>query len=402
MNLALTEEQSLLSESFLTWLSEHYDFRQRTQSVHKDGGSPTAWKAWADLGWLALPLPESEGGLGGDLVTCGLLMQALGRHQVVEPMMPCIIEAAQLLARLGNQQQHAQWLPKVLAGEQRLALVHAEQGMSLPWDRPQTIAQPDGTGWRLSGKKRLIRSAAGAACWVVSALEPSGDVGLFLLDPSANGIVMKAYNTSDGGRAADIDFDNVWLDASAILGEPTPAGGNTKALERVLAESVILGCWEMTGTIQALLEQTVSYTGQRQQFGRSLSSFQVVQHRLAEMSVQSTEALAVCELASLRLGINPSDALEQAGMAHTKVSGAARYVSQQAVQLHGGMGVCEELPVASSFRHVLGIMQRAGGQSRQAVAYGRLARLKGLGLQSSTLPDLSRQTTALPAQEPSL
>lgn len=381
MDFRLTEEQQMIAASATDWLQNHYDFRQRESSVGRDGGSPAVWRAMAELGWLGLPLPADVGGLELGAIECGVLAQALGRHLVVEPFIESTLQAARLLALTGSAAQREAWLPGVIDGTHRLALAH-EEGGRLPWSAPGLKARADGADWILDGEKQCVASAAGAARWIVSATTGDGTIGLFLVDPSIAGIALDAYDTSDGGRAADITFRAVRLDAASRLDEEDARS----CLHRVLTEGIVARCWSATGTMQAALEQTTDYVRQRRQFGRSLAEFQVVQHRLAEMAVLCTEAQAACELASISLArATAAKCRAIAGLAKNKVARAARHVSQDCVQLHGAMGVCEELPIASAFRTLMAFSQWGGDGASHALEVGRALLVEGGFAQSRTL-----------------
>jgi alkylation response protein AidB-like acyl-CoA dehydrogenase len=196
-------------------------------------------------------------------------------------------------------------------------------------------------------------------------------------------VATDAYASTDGGWAADLCFDDVRLAPESLVGEPgAPIRG---ALQTVLGEGIVWHAWEASGAIQALLEETTAYTGQRRQFGQALAGFQVVQHRLAEMAVHATEAQAACELATLKLMTDPGAASLIAAAAMNKVGRAAREVAQQAVQLHGAMGVCEELPVAATFRQLLAFEHRSGGLATHAVYLGKQLHAGGAHAHSQTL-----------------
>ena len=379
MEFALTEEQQMIAASANDWLFSHYDFRQREASLHRDGGSAAVWQAMAELGWLGLALPADAQGMELGALESGLLAQALGRHLVAEPLIDCCVEAARLLALTGSGAQQTAWLPGVAAGSHRLALAHCE---GLPWDAPQLSARADGTGWVLEGSKRCIASAPGAARWIVSARLADTGIALFLVDPDTAGIHIDAYDTSDGARAADVTFNAVQLDGSSRLN----AGNAQDALLRVLAEGIGARCWSACGTMQATLEQTTEYVQQRRQFGQALASFQVVQHRLAEMAVLCAEAQAACELASISwASATAAECQTLASLLKNKVGRAARYVSQECVQLHGAMGVCEELPIASAFRTLMAFAQRGGDSASHAVRAGRALLAHGSFAHSRTL-----------------
>lgn len=373
MDFALTEEQQLIADSARDWLLHHYDFRQRERSLYRDGGNPAVWQSMAELGWLGLALPEDMGGSALGTLECGLLAQALGRHLVVEPWIDSCVLAARLLALAGSQVQQADWLPGVAEGRHRLALAH--QGQHLQ-------ARIDGAGWRLDGLQHCAAAAPGATRWIVSATLADGGAALFLVDPRAQGIAIDAYDTSDGGRAADLRFAGVRVDAASRLGE----GDAQQALARALAEGLAARCWAATGSMQAALEQTTAYVQQRRQFGQPLAAFQVVQHRLAEMAVACAEAQAACELASLALATaTATECALHAALLKSKLARAARYVAQECVQLHGAMGVCEELPIAATFRTLMAFAQWGGDGAAHALHAGRALLADGRFAQSRTL-----------------
>jgi alkylation response protein AidB-like acyl-CoA dehydrogenase len=387
MQQVLTEEQALIRSSALDWLASNYDFRQREAGVHRDGGAPAAWSAFAELGWLALPLPEDAGGIGGGPVETGLLLQAMGRHLVVEPYVEAVVQAARLLALAGNPAQKERWLPPTMDGSVRLAFAHAEPGDALPWEPRRCVARREAGGWRLDGAKQQVASGASAQRWIVSARDASGEGAtlLFLVDPGLPGIEVDAYDTTHGARAADAVLRGVALDCDSLLGDD-PVRPSSLLLQ-VLAEGIVAQCWQALGAMQAVLEQTTQYTQQRRQFGQALSQFQVVQHRLAEMAVQVHEAQAACELAAMRLTRNPADGRAIAASVKSKVTRAARFVSQEAVQLHGAMGVCEELPVAATFRMLLAFAQTAGSAADHATHLGAALLADGGFARSATLEE---------------
>ncbi|MDQ2140236.1 acyl-CoA dehydrogenase [Alcaligenaceae bacterium B3P038] len=380
MKLSLTEDQSMIESSATDWFQGLYDFRQRESSLQRDGGSPDVWRGFAEMGWLGLPLPEAFGGLEMGPIEAGLLMRVFGRHLVVEPWHATVLQAARLLALAGTQAQQSRWLDGVVRGDLRLALAHTEAGDRLPWTLRRTVASRSTDGWTITGEKRQVVAAVGAAMWIVSA-QAEHELRLFLVDPAASGVVVDAYNTLTGARAADITFDGV---AATLLGAEDDITSQT-ALYQVLAEGLVALGWEATGAMQAALEQTTSYTQQRRQFGQSLAQFQVVQHRLAEMAVHCAEAQAVCELASMRLTLAKADFQDLAGLVKSKVGRAAQFVAQEAVQLHGAMGVCEELPIAATFRLLLAFTQYGGDYEDHAIQRGRKQLESGLFKYSQTL-----------------
>lgn len=343
MQITLTDEQAMLQSSALDWLSAHHAWSSGIRAQEQDH-----WPAFAAMGWLGLPFPEELGGFGCGPVEAGVLMAAMGRHLVTEPYLPCLLVAGQLLLSAGSAPQLERLLPGVMSGELRVALAHGERAMVLPWDAPSLAARRTATGWLLDGTKTVVEGVASASCLLVSAVCEAGLQRLFLVDADSPGVVRHGYRCLHGAQAADIQLQGVVVPGDALLG----AGDHCHAehLQRALALGVLAQGWGACGAIAMLLEQTAAHVQQRQQFGRRLCDFQAVQHRLAEMRVECTEALACCESASMRAMEAGADLCALAAASKSRTARAADYVAKQAIQLHGAMGVCEALPVAAAFR----------------------------------------------------
>ena len=387
MNLQLTDEQHLLVRSAADFLDAEYSFQQRHASIcHRDACLPAIWSHFAELGWLGLCISEDGGGLGGTCLDTGLLMAAMGPHLVVEPYFACVAQAARLLDASGDR-RHMALLADIVAGDKRMALAHDELGCE-PW-APRTLrALRMGEDWQLDGRKLLVSGAPGADFIMVSATDMSGGTQLFLLPKDTLGLRLHQTQRMDGSQAADLCLERATLPEQARIASSRPIEA---LLQRVLAEGMVALCWEASGTMQAALTQTASYTQQRQQFGQSLSRFQVVQHRLAEMAVCCEESRAACELATLRMdapGCTPDTAQAMASLAKSKVGRAARTVAYEAVQLHGGMGVCEELPVAAMFRKLTSFTQALGSTAAHSQWYGQSMLASGQWRTSRTLEDM--------------
>lgn len=370
MKLTLTEEQSLIESSVRDFLAAEYDFARRQHSVRAPHAcEPAVWRQFGKMGWLGLLVPESAGGLGAGMFEAGLVMRAFGRHLVVEPYAASAMLAIPLLAAHGRAEQHSAWLAPLIEGSLRASLAHEEFSVPLPWLPRGTMARREGGGWVLHGRKQLVPGACGADLLLVSARvdAPQGGHRIFALDPATTGVRLNAATTADGAQTADVLLQNVRLSNDDLLGDDVDV---TAALAQVCARHIVALCWEAAGTMSAMLEQTAGYVQQRVQFGQALSQFQVVSHRLAEMAVCSEEALAACELAALRLDAGAGDAMALAAMAKSKVGRESRYVAQQAVQLHGAMGVTEELPVASWFRKLTAFSQQGGSTAAHGREFG--------------------------------
>lgn len=370
MLLSLTELQDMIESSVLEFLTHEYDFLKRANSLKApDAIAPSIWQSFAEMGWLGLPLDECDGGIGGRAMECGLLMRAFGRHLVVEPYMNSVLLGTRLLAELGSGEQRAAWLPTLVGGSRRLVLAHDEMASGDPWSPRATSAVETADGFVLNGKKSLVAGAPGADAVLLSARLESGEHALFILPLDTPGLRATPCRTLDGAHAADLQLDEVHVDAAARLGN---GGDVAPALGRILAEAIVSLCWEASGAMQAALEQTAAYTKERVQFGQPISKFQVVQHRLAEMAVCCEEALAACQLAALRIDSDPAAASAMAALAKSKVGRGARYVAQEAVQLHGAMGVSEELAIPSYFRKLLAFSQQWGSTAWHGERYGAL------------------------------
>jgi alkylation response protein AidB-like acyl-CoA dehydrogenase len=368
MNLQLSEEQALLEASVRSFLAAEYGWDKRQRSLQAPHAcAPSQWRQFATLGWLGLRVPEALGGSGAGLLEAGLVQQGLGGHLVLEPYAASALVASPLLAGLADETQRQTWLPALLAGERRAALAHEEAAESSPFGARSCRASRSGAGWRLQGRKQLVPGAAGADLLLVSARVDEGH-RLFLLQPGLPGLDIAPARCADGAWVADLAFEDLHLPASALLGGDQDL---SRALQAALAGQLVLQCWEASGVMAALLAQTTAYVQQRRQFGQALAQFQVVQHRLAEMALCCEQAGAACELAALCIDAGAVDASALAAMAKSKVAREARYVAQNAVQLHGAMGVTEELPVASGFRKLTVFAQQGGSAAVHARAYGQ-------------------------------
>jgi alkylation response protein AidB-like acyl-CoA dehydrogenase len=389
MQFSLTEEQLLIEASLQAFLAREYSFPQRARRIDApDNSRSEVWKSFAALGYLGMPLPEACGGHGGGHVTTGLMMRAFGQHLVFEPFHACIVLAARLLAQCGRAEQGEQWLPSIIDGSARAALSHDEADAPHPWAARRTRAIATGTGWRLDGAKTLSIGAAGAGLLLVSASVQGAEQqalgqGVFLVRPGTPGLTMSPQRLSDGAHAADLRLDNVVLPGGAMLG----AGGDLgPGLHRILAEALIALCWEASGVMRFATAQTAAHAQQRVQFGQPLARFQTVSHRLAEMAVHCEEARAACELAALRLERGDGDAMLLASMAKSKVGRGARLVAMDAVQLHGGMGISEELPIAACFRKLTAFTQQSGSTAWHTQHLGQMLLNGQTWRASQTLP----------------
>jgi len=348
--ITLTDEQQQFRDSLQRMLRTDYSFERRREIAASDSGwSEATWSGLAELGALALPLPEAHGGLGGGAMDVLVVMEECGRALLLEPYLATVVMGAGLVARIGTDAQRAAILPAVAAGECRLALAHYESAGRYALDAVATEARPEGAGWILAGEKRHVLHGAAADRLLVSARTPRG-LSLFLVERGAPGLAVSDYLQYDGQRAAAIRLDQVRVDAGALLGGE---GAAAEAIEYSIDAAIAAVCAEAVGAMGALLEATGQYLKTRKQFGVPIGSFQVLQHRMADMLLETEKARSMALLAASRLADATRDERRRiVSAAKVKVGEAARVVGQQAVQLHGGIGVTDELAVGHYFKRL--------------------------------------------------
>jgi alkylation response protein AidB-like acyl-CoA dehydrogenase len=352
MDFEFKEEQLQLADALKRWVARDYGFEARRKIVASNAGtSDEAWATLAELGLTALPVPEEQGGFAGDAVDMFVVMQELGRGLVVEPYFATVLGAEFL--RLGGT--HGALLERVATGELKLACALGERQSRHDMRDIATRAQQDGGGWLLSGEKKVVLHGAQAGVLVVSgrsggAQRDEGGIVLFAVPADAAGVHITEYRMLDGQRAADVRFDGVRLGADALIGE---AGAGWTILEAALDYGAGLLCAEAVGAMDALFAATLEYLKTRQQFGVPIGKFQALQHRMADMYIHLEQARSMALLAAVRLrGGNAAERRQAVSAAKYRVGQAARFVGQQAVQLHGGMGVTDELPAAHYFKRL--------------------------------------------------
>ncbi len=377
MDLTPSDEQRLLRESADKFVGETYtaDVRRKI-AAEPLGFSSAIWKQFADLGWLALPIDEEYGGLGGGAIETGILMEAFGRGLVSEPYLSTVVLGAGLIGMCGNEAQKQASLPKVADGSLYLAFAHAERAARFDLAKVETTATKTSGGWRLNGSKIAVLDGNAAHQIIVSARAvnangSSGKLGLFLIPAGTSGMTLRDHPRLGGGRACSIDLRDVSLPADALLGDGSDA---LPAIEAVVDRAMAALGAEAVGIMQTLLDTTLAYTGIRKQFGRPLSANQVIRHRLADMAMQCDEARSMALRAALMADAEPVTRGRAASGAKAKIGKCARFVAEQSVQLHGAMGVTEELDIGLYFKRLLAFETLFGGSDHH---YRRHAALGG-------------------------
>lgn len=379
MNFDYTDEQQQLADSVRKVLAGSYGFEARKAILHSASGhSDSAWATFAELGLLAIALPEADGGFGGGAVDLMPVMEACGDALVLEPLLDNIALGGRLLAKAGNADQRGALLPGLADGSLKLAFASLEPGQrySLTPEATTASAQAHG-GWLLNGAKSVVVGAASASRLIVSARTggsagQADGVSLFLVDPQAPGVTLNSSRTVDGLRAADVHFSNVALDAQALLG---PAGGAQPLIDEAVDFATALLCADAIGAMQYANDATLEYLKTRKQFGVAIASFQVLQHRMVEMVICTEQARSMAILAAAKVDdptISPRERARAVSAAKVKIADAARQVSQEAVQLHGGMGMTEELKISHSFRRLTMAAQRFGDADHHLERYAAL------------------------------
>ena len=380
MDLTLSDEQRLLRESVDRFINETYDADHRRRTAGDPlGFSPQIWKQFADLGWLALPIGEAHGGLGAGAIETGILMEAFGRGLVAEPYLATVVIGAGLIAECGSEAQRQAILPAVADGSLLLAFAHSERAARFDLAHVETTARKSPDGWRLDGHKTAVLDGNAAKEIIVSARiagdnGAAGNLCLFVVPSGTAGITLKDFPRLGGGRACNLDLANVRLPADALLGD---GGDCLPKIEGVVDRALAALGSEAVGIMQTLLDKTLEYTKVRQQFGRPLSANQVIRHRLADMAMQCDEARSIALRAALLADAEPLSRSRAASGAKAKIGKCARFVAEQAVQLHGAMGVTEELDIGSYFKRLLAFDTLFGGSAhhyrRHAALGGRVA-----------------------------
>ena len=365
MNFDYNEEQQLLAESIKRFVAKDYDFEAREKIIASHHGySRDVWATFAEIGLLGLPFAPDFGGFGGGAVDMMSVMEAIGDALVVEPYLSTVGLGAQFVARAGTPAQQERILPAVVAGQLKLAFAQTEQGARYNLAHVSVRATKRNGDYGIDGDKCVVNDGPCADMLVVSARTAGGDtdangISLFLVDTNAPGVALRSYRTLDGRRAADISFKGVTVPADALIGTE---GEALASIEHVTDYAIALLCAEATGAIKYANDATLEYLKTRRQFGVALGTFQALQHRMVDMVISYEQAKSMASLAcaSVDSGHDPAERKRMVSAAKIKIADACRHVSQEAIQLHGGMGMSDELKVSHTFRRLTMIAQQFG------------------------------------------
>jgi alkylation response protein AidB-like acyl-CoA dehydrogenase len=364
MNFDYNEEQQLLADSVKRFVGKDYDFESRKKVVASDKGySEDVWGTLAEMGLLGLPVSTDYDGFGGGALDMMGIMESIGEGLVVEPFLATTM-GAQFVSRGGSDAQKKAVLPQVVAGKLRMAFAQTEKGARYSLAHVATQAKKSGSGYVIDGVKAVVVHGPCADKIVVSArtsgaVTDSKGISLFLVDAKAPGVTMKPYRTLDELRAADVVFKGVSVPADALLGKE---GEGLVLIEEIVDYGTALVCAEAVGAIKSANDATLEYLKTRKQFGVPIGAFQALQHRMVDMVISYEQAKSMACLACDKVDSekDPAERKRLVSAAKVRVSEACRHVSQESIQLHGGMGMTEEMKVSHTFRRLTMIAQQFG------------------------------------------
>ena len=381
MDFDLTDEQRLLKDSVDRLIADQYQFEQRKKYLAQpDGWSREAWQQFAELGLLGLPFAEQFGGFGGGPVETMIVMEAFGRGLVLEPYFATVILGGGLLRHAATQAQQQALIPEVAQGKLKLAFAHVERQSRYDLADVATTARRDGAAWVLDGAKSVVLHGDCADRLLVTA-RTAGDrrdragIGLFLVDASASGVTRRGYPTQDGLRAAELTLSGVRVSAGDILGDP---GAALPVIEHVADEAIAALCAEAVGTMQVMHETTLEYLKTRQQFGRPIGQFQVLQHRSVDMLVALEQARSMAMFAAVMAAEeNATERRRAMAAAKVQIGRSGKHIGQEAIQLHGGIGMTMEYKVGHYFKRMTMIDMLFGDADTHLATLARLGGLFG-------------------------
>ncbi|MFZ2155121.1 MAG: pimeloyl-CoA dehydrogenase small subunit [Bradyrhizobium sp.] len=356
MDFDLSEEQRLLKESVDGLLNDSYDFDARKKyRAEKGGWSKAVWSKLAEQGLLGLPFPEADGGFGAGAVETMIVMEALGKAMVLEPYLPTVVIAGGFLRHGGSAAQKAAHIPGIIDGSKTFGFAQLEKNSRYDLSDVAATAKKKGDGWVIDGEKFVVINGENADTFVVTARTRGGQrdkagIGVFLVPATARGIAKKGYPTQDGLHAADITFTGVEVGADAAIGDPE---NGLALIERVVDEARTALCAEAVGAMDESLKTTVEYLKTRKQFGVAIGSFQTLQHRAADMFVAVEQARSMSMFATMAADFD--DARERAtavAAAKVQIGKSAKFVGQQSIQLHGGIGMTQEAKIGHYFKRL--------------------------------------------------
>ena len=375
MDFNFTEEQSMLRDTVASFLQDKYDFETRRKLISGESGwSADYWAAFAnELGILGAPFSEELGGLGGGPIENMIVMEEIGKALVVEPYLGTVVIGGGFLKHSGHAGA-ADLIGGIIEGKTIFAFAYAEPKGRYNLAAIETTAKKDGAGWTLNGHKAVVIGAPFATHLIVTARTAGGPrdasgVSVFIVEKNAKGVTTRDYPTVDGQRASEVYFENVSLGADALVG---PADNGLPLVEKVVDEAIAATCAEACGVLRKLHEGTLEYTKQRKQFGVPISSFQVLQHRMVDMFIQTEQSVSMTYMATIKVS-DDAERAKAASAAKVQIGKACKFVGQNAIQLHGGMGMTDEMAIGHYFKRATMIESAFGTVDHHLTRYEFLA-----------------------------
>jgi alkylation response protein AidB-like acyl-CoA dehydrogenase len=376
VDFSLSEEQTLLRDSVDKYVREHCSVeRHRALCTTELGFDPNAWRDFAQLGWLCIPFSEELGGIGGGAIDLMVVGEALGRGLVREPFLATVVTCGGFLQQGGSPVQQQRYIPPIISGAEQWAFAFAEKSSGYDLARVETSARRVGGGFVVNGVKLAVLNGHCAQHLVVSA-RTRGAVGerngvtLFIVDVNAPGVSRESFVAVDGSRGAHVHLDSVLLGDEQVLGE---VDKGLPLAERVIDGAIVGIGAEALGAMQALLDTTVEYTRTREQFGQPISKFQALQHRMADMYLKVEETRSLLLHAAIRMDEKSEESAAACAALKVKLAEAGRFVAQQAVQLHGGIGMTDELCVGHHFKRLMLLEKLYGDEDWYLQKFAELA-----------------------------
>ena len=363
MNFSLNEIQAMLADTIDKFIDNDYDFEIRQRHAGSEAGfSNDVWRTFAELGWTAVPFDESDGGFGGGPIDIMVVMERFGRGLIVEPYLANVVLAGGALRRAANQEQNSRWLHPMIAGDLQTALAFVEPQARYEISNVSTTATSNGDTWALNGSKGYVLNGRHAEI-VIAPARTSGNqadkdgITLFAVPADADGVKINDYPTVDGHQAAELNLTDVNVPADNVLGV---VDAGFSVLDATIDDATLAVCAEAVGIMQAMKDKTVEYAKNRVQFGVPIGSFQALQHRMVDMLMECEQTQSLLMWATMVNAENADEAKRAISAIKYQVGTAGRKIGEEAVQMHGGMGVTWELDIAHYFKRLIAIGQILG------------------------------------------
>jgi len=375
MDFNFNEEQTLIQSQVAQFIQRDYEWEKRQVLVASDlGFSSENWKTFAELGWLGISLSEKSGGFGGSALESMIIMEEFGKGLVVEPFLETVILCAGLIDSCGNEEQKADLLGPVISGEMHLALGFTEPQSRFNLADVTTEAKKKNGDYLVSGFKSVVMNGPNADKLIISARtsgkqDDKEGISLFVIDRNLEGVSLRNYPTVDGRRASEVTLENVIIPSNSLLSEESKG---FQHLEGAIDRATLAICAEAVGAMEVLYKATVEYTKTREQFGQAIGKFQVLQHRMVDMFMEYEQSKSLLYMATIKNVEGSKDAKKAISGLKYQVGKAAKFIGQQSVQLHGGMGVTEELNVGHFFKRLTTIITIFGNTDYHLKRYSQL------------------------------